>query len=131
MPIFLEWDITMPNVYNDRNVLVTLHKWDWCYHFVFPNYFCFCLSEVEFRYISDTNDKMSSAFYGILAPFILSILCILWCAIRWVLLYYTLIMISYFSNSISKTHFFVDWLEIQIGTVIEKIENKTQSAFRK
>ena len=51
---------------------------------------CFCLSEVELLYINDKCDTAWSAFYGVLVPLILSVMCHIGCAIRWVLCYHKL-----------------------------------------
>ena len=51
---------------------------------------CFCLSEVELLYINDKCDTAWSAFYGVLVPLILSIMCHIGCALRWVLCYHKL-----------------------------------------
>ena len=90
------------------------------------------IPKVEILYIKDGEDSVCTAFYGALAPLILSVIFNVLCAIRWVYIYRRqLYVIWCYESLILNVHHLIDWSEKQLPADIVKLVNKMKLVFRR
>ena len=95
-------------------------------------WFFLYLSEVEILDIKDRENSLCSAFYGALAPLILSVMCNVVCVTRWVYIYRKLFYVIWCNELLLlNVHHFIDWSEKQLSAGIVKLVNKKKLVFRR
>ena len=105
-----------------------IYMFSWCLTYVILYDFLY-LSEVEILYIKDGEDSLCSAFYGALVPLILSVICNVFCVIRWVdINRWIFYAIWCYELLFQNVHHLIEWSEMQLPADIVKRVNKTKLA---